>query len=346
VRALLKHLQAGIKYLEWAHSFVGSASICKTQAYRDNLSKAGGVVRQCAALARQAIADNEARKKEAAAAAGTRQQVSSVLDYAFAALRLLADKLDAVAGMNLLTVKTQGFNVTLRNLSNSSSAAHGASAAAAAIAAAAAAAAEGAAGGGGAGAMPAPAARARATRGRAPAAAAAAGGGGGGGGGLPGGLASVGESGTQNSASSAVELAPLAPDGGSSRQQDRLDLADGLTDCMRLVELWAQAAEQNEGFLRNTARCAAHAARAEAQRAAAAAAADGEGAAAPAPLLPGQCTAAALADAHRVGQLVLAVGFEAGMWDLPSVLDISRQAADAIGALVDEHAPTAQEVAT
>jgi len=36
-----------------------------------------------------------------------------------------------------------------------------------------------------------------------------------------------------------------------------------------------------------------------------------------------------------VGQLILAVGFEAGLWDLPSVLDIARQASDAIINLVE-----------
>jgi hypothetical protein len=46
-------------------------------------------------------------------------------------------------------------------------------------------------------------------------------------------------------------------------------------------------------------------------------------------------SAAALAAAHRVGQLILAVGFEAGLWDLPSVLDIARQASDAIINLVE-----------
>jgi hypothetical protein len=65
----------------------------------------------------------------------------------------------------------------------------------------------------------------------------------------------------------------------------------------------------------------------------------------PHPPVPGQCSAAALSDAHRVGQLILAVGFEAGMWDLPSVLDIARQAADAIGALVDEHGASQQQQA-
>lgn len=164
----------------------------------------------------------------------------------------------------------------------------------------------------------------------------------------------MGESGTQNSASSAVELAPLAPD-GSSRLQDRLDLADGVLDYINLTEHWATVAEQNENYLRKTGKGAAHASRAEAQRTAAAAAARAAAAAAgkdageqeraaaaavaamPHPLVPGQCSAAALADAHRVGQLILAVGFEAGMWDLPSVLDIARQAADAIGNLVEEH---------
>lgn len=43
----------------------------------------------------------------------------------------------------------------------------------------------------------------------------------------------------------------------------------------------------------------------------------------------------ALSAAHRVGQLILAVGFEAGLWDLSAVIDIARQAADAIGELVE-----------
>ena len=165
----------------------------------------------------------------------------------------------------------------------------------------------------------------------------------------------MGESGTQNSASSAVELAALAPE-GSSRTQDRLDLAEGVLDYISLTEHWATVAEYNEEYLKRTGHRRALAAAAEERRAraeaaavAAAGAAGGGstaaggsaagvgGGGAPEPLPPGHCSAAALADAHRVGQLILAVGFEAGMWDLPSVLDIARQAADAIGNLVEEH---------
>jgi hypothetical protein len=179
----------------------------------------------------------------------------------------------------------------------------------------------------------------------------------------------VGESGTQNSASSAVELALLAPE-GSSRTQDRLDLGQGVLDYISLTEHWASVAEYNEEYLKRTGRQKAIAlateqrARAKTEAAAGAArgvagapsssdkgsSAAGAAAAAPAPAAAGgdaaaavgsgqggQCSSAALSDAHRVGQLILAVGFEAGMWDLPSVLDIARQAADAIGNLVEEH---------
>lgn len=259
----------------------------------------------------------------------------------------------------------QGFNTTLRNLNNNTSHAATAAVAAAAAAAsvsvsegagAAAAGAGAAAGGGGPGIMAAPAARAPGgSRGRA-------------GGGLPGGP-SMGESGTQNSASSAVELAPLAPE-GSSRTQDRLDLGQGVLDYISLTEHWASVAEYNEEYLKRTGRQKALAAAREEEarsRAGGGGAAAGvvRGAAAitgsPAPAHSctagaagtgsapaaaaarvaenpsGSCSAAALADAHRIGQLILAVGFEAGLWDLPNVLDIARQAADAIGNLVEEH---------
>jgi hypothetical protein len=163
----------------------------------------------------------------------------------------------------------------------------------------------------------------------------------------------MGESGTQNSASSAVELAPLAPE-GSSRTQDRLDLGQGVLDYIQLTEHWANVAEYNEEYLKRTGRQRAIATATEERRAkaeAAAAAAGGTGAAGSAAASTGaaatgaagaaggeqHCSSAALSDAHRIGQLVLAVGFEAGMWDLPSVLDIARQAADAIGNLVEEH---------
>jgi hypothetical protein len=426
VRALLKHLQSGIKHLEWAHSFAGSggvgvASISKQQAYKNNLAHAADLVQQCADLTKKAIAQDKQRKAQGAAGH------QGVVIYAFAALRMLADKLYAVAQMNLLFVKTQvraqkavqgcsracaevccvsglggnlqhshsrhlallfvsqqylsmhytdghcrhcchatfsfpagalqGFNTTLRNLNNNTSAA-----ATAAVAAAAAAAVVESAGGAGAagtaaaagpGIMAAPAARAPGgSRGRA-------------GGGLAGGP-SMGESGTQNSASSAVELAPLAPE-GSSRTQDRLDLGQGVLDYISLTEHWASVALYNEEYLKRTGRQKAIAlqmeerTRARADAAAAAAAvvsstnsSSANGAAVPADAAAGvsaaagggggseqhgdgHCSAAALSDAHRIGQLILAVGFEAGMWDLPSVLDIARQAADAIGNLVEEH---------
>lgn len=106
VRALLKHLQSGIKHLEWAHSFAGSggvgvASISKQQAYKNTLSAAADIVADCAAKTKEAI--NQDRQRKAAGAPG--QQ--GIFSHAFAALRLLADKLYAVAQMNLLFVKTQ-----------------------------------------------------------------------------------------------------------------------------------------------------------------------------------------------------------------------------------------------
>lgn len=106
VRALLKHLQSGIKHLEWAHSFAGSggvgvASISKQQAYKNNLSSAADMVLQCANHTKAAIQKDRQRK-----ASGTPGH-QGVVNYAYAALRLLADKLYAVAQMNLLFVKTQ-----------------------------------------------------------------------------------------------------------------------------------------------------------------------------------------------------------------------------------------------
>eukprot|EP00775_Hariotina_reticulata_P010323 gene10323-10480_t len=204
VRSLLLHLSSGMKYLEWAHSFAGSggvgvASISKQQAYKTNLSEAVSTVRSCAKLAKQQIVQRAQQRK--AAGSGQPQPPTTAVDYAFAAVRLLADKLDAVAGTNLLF------------------------------------------------------------------------------------------SGTQNSASSAIELVPVAAE-GSSRATDRADLADGVQDYLTLTE------------------------------------AGGGSSGAP-------MSAAALAAAHRVGQLILAVGFEAGLWDLPSVLDIARQASDAIINLVE-----------
>lgn len=106
VRALLKHLQSGIKHLEWAHSFAGSggvgvASISKQQAYKNNLTSAASIVWDCARLTKQAISEDRQRKAQGAPGH------QGVVNYAFAALRLLADKLYAVASMNLLFVKTQ-----------------------------------------------------------------------------------------------------------------------------------------------------------------------------------------------------------------------------------------------
>lgn len=106
VRALLKHLQSGIKHLEWAHSFAGSggvgvASISKQQAYKNNLSSAADMVLDCATKTKDAI--NQDKQRKAQGACGHQ----GVFVYAFAALRLLADKLYAVAQMNLLFVKTQ-----------------------------------------------------------------------------------------------------------------------------------------------------------------------------------------------------------------------------------------------
>jgi hypothetical protein len=164
-----------------------------------------------------------------------------------------------------------------------------------------------------------------------------------------------------------VELAPLATE-GSSRTQDRLELGQGVLDYLTLTEHWAQVAEYNEEYLKRTGRqkaiaiAAEERSRARAEAAAAVGAAAGSSAASTGAAgaaagssaaggvssskvpasgdqqLSGVCSVAALCDAHRIGQLILAVGFEAGMWDLPSVLDIARQAADAIGNLVEEHA--------
>jgi hypothetical protein len=106
VRALLKHLQSGIKHLEWAHSYAGSggvgvASISKQQTYKSNLSTAADIVSECATKTKEAISLDKQRKARGAAGH------QGVVNYAFAALRLLADKLYAVAQMNLLFVKTQ-----------------------------------------------------------------------------------------------------------------------------------------------------------------------------------------------------------------------------------------------
>ncbi|KAF6266478.1 hypothetical protein COO60DRAFT_303 [Scenedesmus sp. NREL 46B-D3] len=300
VRALLLHLSSGMKYLEWAHSFAGSggvgvASISKQQAYKNNLSEAAGMVRSCAKLAKQQMVQRASQRKAGGAAA---PPAMTALDYAFAAVRLLADKLDAVASMCLLFVKTQGFNTTLRNLTLGTSPAATAAVAAAAAADAAGtggAAAAGGAGGvaaGGPGLMAAPAAR-------------APGGRAGGRGQLAG--PSPGESGTQNSASSAVELVPVAAE-GSSRANDRADLADGVQEYITLTDHWAAVADANEAYLQKTGRAAAAAAAAEAAadakarsaaEAAAAPGGAGEAGAAAAPLLPHPPPALLLAAAVR-----------------------------------------------
>lgn len=390
VRALLLHLSSGMKYLEWAHSFagqgVGVASISKQQAYKNNLTEAANTVRSCAKLAKQQMVQRASQRKQAGTA---HPPAMTAVDYAFAAVRLLADKLEAVANTNLLFVKTQGFNTTLRNLTlNTSPAASAAVAAAAAAESAGTGGSAAAAAAGGPGSMAAPAARAPSVgaagaRGRAAAGAGgyarggaggpvAAGGGGGGGGGDAGWQAGVfggpspGESGTQNSASSAVELVPVAAE-GSSRANDRTELADGVAEYIIVTDHWAAVAEANEAYLQKTGRAAAVAAAAEAAAEAKAHAAAKAGlgskaggtqaaamggssgvAGSNSSTGSGQAaiSAAALAAAHRVGQLILAVGFEAGLWDLPSVLDIARQAADAIMNLVEVHgAPAGRQAA-
>jgi hypothetical protein len=338
VRALLLQLSSGMKYLEWAHSFAGSggvgvASISKQQAYKNNLSEAANTVRSCAKLAKQQMVQRASQFK----AAGMPPSAMAALDYAYTAVRLLAAKLEAVASMNLLFVKTQGFNTTLRNLTlNTSPAATAAvAAAAAADAAGTGGAICGGAGGGaacGPGSMAAPAARAPGARAAARA---------------PIGGPSPGESGTQNSASSAVELVQVAAE-GSSRANDRADLADGVQEYITLTDQWASVAEANEAYLQKTgqaaARAAAQEAKAEAKARTASSVASAPGAAGQATAAAGSAaagsgavSAATLAAAHRVGQLILAVGFEAGLWDLPSVLDIARQAADSIMNLVEVH---------
>lgn len=314
VRALLLQLSSGMKYLEWAHSFAGSggvgvASISKQQAYKNNLSEAANTVRSCAKLAKQQIVARAAQLK---ASGRTQPHPMTAVDYAYAAVRLLADKLDAVASMNVLIVKTQGYNTTMRNLTqNISPTAIAAGDGVASTATAA--------GAGGPGSMAAPAARVPAApagsgrgRGAGNAAGAAAGAGFG---------PSPGESGTQNSASSAIEFAAVAAE-GSSRANDRSDLADAVLEYITLTDHWAAVAESNELYLQKTGRAAAAAAAAEA----------GVTEDKPNRPLSGSesSSAAVLAAAHRVGQLILAVGFEAGLWDLPSVLDVARQASDAI----------------
>lgn len=77
------------------------ASISKQQAYKNTLSNAADIVLECATKTKEAIHQDKQRKARGAAGH------QGVVNYAFAALRLLADKLYAVTQMNLLFVKTQ-----------------------------------------------------------------------------------------------------------------------------------------------------------------------------------------------------------------------------------------------
>lgn len=224
-------------------------------------------------------------------------------DDALAAIRLLADKLAAVATMHYLFNSGDAFNATLRALTaatpgtSSSMAGDGSTQ-------------QGSMGGGSRSTPPRPASGGRSSANGstrlggqgtgAPGPGVAGGGGGGGVEALPlQGGPSPGESGTQNSASSMVELAAIPADAGSSAA--RLDLCTAVEQYMALSAKWATAASANEKFIEAMHRRP-----------------DG--------------TAAA----RHVGALLLAVGFEAGMWDLPAVLHTAKQACAAIMDIVQE----------
>jgi len=80
-----------MKYLEWAHSFAGSggvgvASISKQQAYKTNLSEAVSTVRSCAKLAKQQIVQR-AQKRKAAGSGQRRSRPPRQWTDAFAAVQ-------------------------------------------------------------------------------------------------------------------------------------------------------------------------------------------------------------------------------------------------------------------
>ena len=158
---------------------------------------------------------------------------------------------------------------------------------------------------------------------------------------------SPGESGTQNSASSAIELAGVAPVSSVSRAQAQYEMAKGVEEYLAVSHKWQLVAAANEKFMKVTlgirggtaavvaAGIGAGAAAAGGGRAgqpmAAAAAAAGGGRG-----LGGEAGSAAAVDAAqlKVAQLLLAVGFELGMWDLLSVLETASQACQAVQDLV------------
>jgi hypothetical protein len=106
---------------------------------------------------------------------------------------------------------------------------------------------------------------------------------------------------TQNSASSTLDLAPpvLQHAGSAAARQE---LLGGVEAYLSLVARWQAAAAATEALVGRAA--------------AAAAGARGGGGGG--------------GHAARVAALLAAVGFEAGMWDLLTVLDVARQACKAI----------------
>jgi hypothetical protein len=319
---------------------VGVATSARQQQHRQALAQAcdilnAGSQRADSCIAARAASASPAAGAAAASAAAGRdpqQQLKDVTDVALMASKLLADKLAAIASMHYLFAGSQVYNTHLRTL-------QGGSGAAAAAAAAGSGGVDGAAdaGGGNGGSPLLQGLQARPLQQQAHAGQQA--GGGNGGRGL-GGVAAVAdaapnESGTQNSASSAVELMP-PPAAVGSAASAQIEVAAAVEQYIHLAGRWEKVAAANEKFMRQVGLPRPLGA------AAAAAAAAAAGAAAPEeplhleelPAGAGGGSGSNEALQHKVGQLVLAVGFEMGMWDLLSVLATASQACQAVKELV------------
>jgi hypothetical protein len=204
---------------------------------------------------------------------------------------VLALKLSAVASMHVVLAQSQSLNAALRAASGAPSPALGGDARAG----------SGSGGGGGGGPPGTPPGGGATPPGGGAERRAAAGAPGGGGAAHHGHAGrSPDDTATQNSASSTLDLAPpvFQHAGGAAA---RHELLGGAEAYLGLISRWQAAAAATEALV---ARAAA-----------------GAGAAAP---------GAAPGHAGRVASLLAAVGFEAGMWDLLTVLDTARLACKAV----------------
>jgi hypothetical protein len=308
------------------------ATSARQQQHRQALSQAcevlnGGSQRADSCIAARAASVSPA---PASSAARVQQQPKDNIDVALMAAKLLAEKLAAIASMHYLFAGSQVYNTHLRTL-------QGGSGAAAAAAASGSGGVDGAAdnaGGGNGGSPLLTGLQARPLQQQAhPGQQVPGGNGGRGVGGMAAGAdAAPNESGTQNSASSAVELMP-PPAAVGSAASAQIEVAAAVEQYIHLAGRWEKVAAANEKFMRQVGL----------QRGvlAAGVAADAAGADDPLHLeLPatpagsGNSTGSSEALQHKVGQLVLAVGFEMGMWDLLSVLATASQACQAVKELV------------